>query len=117
MTLANETPARSTAVIVLFGGNPHRRQEVMQLLAALGPFTVFGSLSEAEGMELLRTLPAVDLVLIGGRYSEEQRQRIRAYVHDKLPRAKISEPGHAYPYENSAIAADVARKIGLDLPR
>ena len=40
----------------------------------------------------------MDLVLIGGRYSEEQRVRIRAHVRANLPGASLTEPGHDYPY-------------------
>ena len=99
-------------VMVIFGGNPHRRHEVLEMIRGLGGITAYGALSEEEGMTLLGTLPRVDLVLIGGRYSEEQRVRIRAHVRQMLPAARLTEPGYDYPYENAAIAADILRKLG-----
>ncbi len=98
-------------VMVLFGGNPSRRHEVLSLLQAIGGITAYGALSEAEGMDLLRDLPRVELVLIGGRYDESQRARIRAYVRERLPGTKMTEPGHDYPYSNDAIVAHVTRLL------
>lgn len=100
-------------VIVLFGGNPARRYEVLQLLKGVGDITVYGTLSEEEGMEKLDSLPRVDLVLIGGRYSPEQRMRIKAYVASRRPSTKVTEPGYDYPYDNAAIQEDIRRKLGL----
>lgn len=113
MTLVSRLEAKGedAPVIVLFGGNPLRRHEVLEALRALGDVMAIGALSEDEGMELLRTLPRVDVVLIGGRYSEEQRQRIRAYVREQLPGVSTTEPGWDYPYENSEILAQVRRHV------
>ena len=102
----------SEAIMVLFGGNPHRRQEVLQLISRIGAIAAHGALSEEEGMRLLATLPRVDLVLIGGRYSEAQRARIRAHVREHMPATAITEPGWDYPYDNDAIVADLQRKLG-----
>lgn len=99
-------------VMVLFGGNPQRRHEVLQLIQSIGGISAHGSLGEEEGMQLLKTLPRVDLVLIGSRYSEEQRVRIRAYVHERMPGTAITEPGRDYPYDNDAIVADIQKKLG-----
>lgn len=104
---SNEAP-----VMVLFGGDPHRRHEVLELVRGLGDITAYGTLSEEEGMALLATLPRVDLVLIGGRYSEEQRAGIRAHVRAKMPGTRLTEPGWSYPYDNSTIAADILSKLG-----
>jgi hypothetical protein len=98
-------------VIVLFGGNPHRRDEVLSLIRDLGGATAIGALSEDEGMALLASLTRVDLVLIGGRYSDEQRRRIRAYVKERLPGCGITEPGWDYPYDDLEIVADIRRKL------
>lgn len=100
-------------VLVLFGGSPHRRHEVLQALARAGGMQAHGALSEAEGMELLARLPRVDVVLIGGRYSEEERVRIRAHVRAHLPHAAITEPGRDYPYDTDLMIADVRVKLGL----
>ena len=98
-------------VMVIFGGNPFRRDEVLQLIQSLSGITAYGVLSEEEGMQRLKMMPKVDLVLIGGRYTDEQRVRIRKYVQTHLPNAKTTEPGYDYPYQNAAIAADIMKKL------
>lgn len=98
-------------VMVIFGGNPFRRDEVLQLIQSISGITVYGVLSEEEGLQQLKTLPKVDLILIGGRYTDEQRVRIRKYVNAHLPNAKTTEPGYDYPYQNAAIAADIKQKL------
>jgi hypothetical protein len=108
-----DTALPDAPVIVLFGGSQHRRDEVLSLIRDLGGATAIGALSEEEGMGLLASLRRVDLVLIGGRYSEEQRRRIRAYVQERLPGCGISEPGRDYPYGDHEIVADVRRKLAL----
>lgn len=102
-------------VVVLFGGSPFRRDEVMNHLKQLGDISIYGTLSEEEGIEKITTLPKVDLVMIGGRYSDEQRIRIRKFVSVHLPQAKVSEPGVEYPYENQAINKDIRLKLNLYL--
>jgi hypothetical protein len=100
-------------VMVVFGGNPQRRHEVLQMMAQIKGLSSYGTLSEEEGMHLLRTLTHVDLVLIGGRYDDAQRSRIRAYVKSNIPGTPITEPGYDYPYDNAAIEAAVRGKLGL----
>jgi hypothetical protein len=99
-------------VMVIFGGNPVRRHEVLSMLSDLGGISAHGALSEEEGVQMLRQHPEVQLVLIGGRYSELQRQRIRDLVRTTYPRASITEPGWQYPYDNDAIIADIRSKLG-----
>ena len=83
------------------------------MFRAVGGITAHGALSEEEGMALLRSLPRVNLVLIGGRYDEAQRTRIRAWVREMLPETPITEPGHTYAYDNDAITAEVTRLLRL----
>jgi hypothetical protein len=98
-----------TQVVVLFGGNPQRRDEVVRVLGPALNTTVIGTLSEAEGLSTLERLgEQVKVVLIGGRYDDAQRQRIRAWVARRLPGVHVSEPGVSIPYENGAILRDVA---------
>ncbi|UPT67449.1 MAG: hypothetical protein M0D57_01830 [Sphingobacteriales bacterium JAD_PAG50586_3] len=78
-----------------------------------GGITAYGAFSEEEGMELLNTYPNLQLVLIGGRYTNEQRVRIRNYVATHMTNVKLTEPGHDYPYENTAILNDIKEKLGL----
>ncbi|MBL8682483.1 MAG: hypothetical protein JNK05_25170 [Myxococcales bacterium] len=99
-------------VMVLFGGNPLRRHEVLESIRGIGGITAIGALSEEEGMSLLATLPRVDLVLIGGRYSNEQRKRIREHVRSKMASTQITEPGVDYPYDNAMIEADIRARLG-----
>jgi hypothetical protein len=106
---------KNAPIIVLFGGNPHRRDEVIKHLQSLGDVTIYGTLSEEEGIEKITTLPRVDVVLIGGRYSEQQRIRIRSFIAHNLPTTKISEPGIDFPYENEAINRDIRLKLDRQL--
>jgi hypothetical protein len=100
--------------VVLFGGSSQRRHEVIEHLQRLGDINIYGTLSEADGMAKLEELgDRVDLVLIGGRYTPEQRQRIQTWMSEHLPQAQLSQPGHAYPYSNEAIVADVARQLKI----
>lgn len=101
----------NAAVIVLFGGNPYRRDEVINHLKTLDDYTIYGTLSEEEGIEKITSLPKVDLVLIGGRYSHEQRVRIKQFVSQQLPNTKVSEPGVEYPYDNIAIHNELKNKL------
>ncbi len=107
------TPDANAKVVVLFGGNPNRRDEVIRILIQLKTISIYGTLSEEEGMRKISELKKVDLVLIGGKYSEEQRIRIRSFVRAKLPDTKITEPGYDYPYDNNEILKDVKNKLQL----
>ncbi len=114
MLLSEHISVNNTApVLLLFGGNPLRRDEVINQLKQLGDLTIYGTLSEEEGMKKITTLSKVDLVIIGGRYSDEQRIRIRKFVAENLPYTKISEPGVQYPYETNAINLDISIKLNL----
>lgn len=85
---------------------------MLTLLRRVGGVTAIGALSENEGMALLRDLPRVDLVLIGGRYAEPERARIRAWLRQHLPATQLTEPGLDYPYSDAAIVAAVQTKLG-----
>jgi hypothetical protein len=93
--------------LLLFGGSVERRQEIISLLQPLENLSVYGALSEAEGMEMLSQLEAVHIVLIGGRYTEEERIRIRSFLKTNHPSISITEPGYHYPYSNKAIFENV----------
>jgi hypothetical protein len=89
--------------LLLFGGNVERRHEIISLLQPITSLSVHGALSEEEGIAMLQSLPSIDIVLIGGRYTEEQRIRIRKLVHTNYPAITITEPGVDYMYSNEAI--------------
>ncbi len=55
--------------LLLFGGNVERRHEIISLLQPLTNLSVYGSLSEEEGIGKMQSLSQIDIVLIGGRYS------------------------------------------------
>ncbi len=100
-------------VIVLFGGNIYRRDEVIKLVLSIGDITVYGTLDEEQGMSKIKTLVKLDLIIIGSRYNEVQRNCIKEYVITHLPNAKITEPGWAYPYDNEALKKDIILKLNL----
>lgn len=105
------SPNADAKVLVLFGGNPIRRDEVIRHLMVIPNLTIVGTLSEAEGMEALKRLPRVDVVLIGGRYNMNQRKRIKSYVAVNLPQAKVNEPGVDYTYNEQMITESIKRMI------
>lgn len=97
-------------VVVLFGGSSYRRTEVIHLLSTtIKHITVYGTLSEEEGMAKIEELgfDKVHLVLIGGRYTVEQRIRIKNWLIENGPHIEITEPGIDYPYSNRAIVQAV----------
>lgn len=100
-------------VVVIFGGNPEMRHHVVGMLQEFGKVTVYATLSEEEGMNRLKTLPTVNFVLIGGRYNEQQRVRIRKYVKENLPGTFTSEPGIDYPYGDEGVKKDLTMKLNL----
>ncbi len=113
--LVSESISKSVnaPVVVLFGGNPYRREEVIKLVQSIGDLTIYGTLSEEEGYTKIKSLAHVSLVLIGGRYFEEQRIRIRNFVKEELPNTKITEPGVEYPYDNETIIKDIKSKLNI----
>ncbi len=115
MELIKEIIAKklNAPIILLFGGNPERRHEVLTELAQIGEVNIYGTLSEEEGIAKLLELSKVDVVLIGGRYDETQRKRIRELVSKTYPAAKLSEPGWHYKYDNELIRKDIALKLNL----
>lgn len=108
-------PQSQTApVMVIFGGSPLRRDEVLRLLAPLGDIGAYAALSEEEGYALiLQYRERLKLVLIGGRYSAEQRARIKTFCREHQIHTAFTEPGLDYPYENAVILAEVKRLLGV----
>jgi hypothetical protein len=116
MTLIREYIASETnaPVMVIFGGNPERMNEVVSMIRdSLKTVTAIGNFSEDEGLSKLSTLEKVDLVLIGGRYSEEQRIRIKDYLNEHFPGVATTEPGYQYPYDNTEILDDIKKKLRI----
>lgn len=93
--------------IVIFGGSPVRRHEIVELLSPIENLSIYATLSEEEGVAKVKELGKVDIVLIGGRYSDEQRVRIRKFVQENHPNASITEPGLSYPYSNPLIFENI----------
>ena len=105
---------QNAPTIVLFGGSPVRRQEVKNHIMSIGKLNVVGTLSEEEGMQTLQHLgETVDLVLIGGAYTIEQRKRIKDWLDKNIPNTKISEPGFEFAYSNQSIVNDIKNKLNL----
>ncbi|NBA85971.1 hypothetical protein GVN16_09380 [Emticicia sp. CRIBPO] len=105
--------SENAPVIVLFGSTQLRREQLLNLIKPLGDITVYGTLSEDEGIRKVQTLPKVDLILIGGRYTEGQRVRIHKYLAATKPDIKVTEPGWDYPYKNDDIINDIKTKLAL----
>ncbi len=101
--------AENAKKIVIFGGSPFRRHEIVELLWPIENLSIYATLSEEEGMAKLKELGKVDIVLIGGRYTDEQRLNIRKYVHENMPNAKITEPGYTYAYSNPLIFENIKK--------
>jgi hypothetical protein len=109
-------PENDAPVLVLFGGNPERMNEVVSLIRdSIPSVTTIGNFSEEEGLLRLITLKKLDLVLIGGRYSEEQRIRIRNFLKLHFPKVSTTEPGYQYPYGNREILQDIRKKLRIEL--
>lgn len=94
-------------VLVLFGGSAIRRDEVIRQLRSISGLSIYGTLSESEGLQLLDQLSRTDLVLIGGRYDAAQRQRIKTQLTQKHPHIRVTEPGIDYAYE----AAEIKKQL------
>jgi ketosteroid isomerase-like protein len=89
--------------IVIFGGSPQRRHEIVNLLLPIENLSIYATLSEAEGMKKIEELGQIDIVLIGGRYTPQERERIRNFITEHMPNVDITEPGFQYEYSNSLI--------------
>ncbi len=100
-------------IMVIFGGNAEMRDHLVGMLSDFNKVTVYATLSEEEGMQRLKTLQKVNFVLIGGRYDEEQRVRIRKYVNENMPGTFTSEPGIDYPYGDEGVKNDLTVKLKL----
>ncbi len=113
MDLVTHYPSKqeNAPTILVFGGNPQRRAEVVSLLKTASDLNIYAALNESSGLETLEQLIDLDLVLIGGRYDQDQRNRIREKLAQKFPIASISEPGFDYPYSNERILTDVQSKV------
>jgi hypothetical protein len=89
--------------IVIFGGSPHRRHEIVNLLLPIENLSIYATLSETEGMSKIKELGKIDIVLIGGRYAPQERERIRKFIAEQMPNVAITEPGYQYEYSNALI--------------
>jgi DNA-binding NarL/FixJ family response regulator len=101
----------NSKMLVLFGDDPNRRDEVVRMLKSIDGLSIYGTLSEEEGMQKLMELGQVEIVLIDGNYSDDQRQRIRYFVKQNFPDAKITEPDQEYSYDNQSIIDQITSMI------
>ncbi len=114
MTLIeNIIGTKNAPTVLLFGGNPVRRLQVLKLVSTLGDVSILGALSEEEGIALLKETCKINLVLIGGAYTREQRKRIKNFLQDHDNTIRVTEPGFEYQYSNENIKNDIAKKLGL----
>jgi hypothetical protein len=107
-------PLSQAPVIVIFGGGHERMDEVVTLIKDHPKtVTVIGNFSEKEGLKKLQALKKVDLVHIGGRYTEGQRMRMKKYLSEHFSKVPTTEPGFQYPYNNIEILKDIRLKLNL----
>lgn len=86
---------------------------MLRHLSILGYLGAYGALSKEEGCEqLLKHKDRAKLVLIGGRYSAEQRVRIKAWCREQLTSMSFTEHGVDYAYDNELMKAAVRRILG-----
>lgn len=100
-------------VIIILSSTPFRCDQLIKLVRTIGELTVFGTLSEDEGIEKIKNTPTVDLVLISSRYTEGQRKRIHSFISENKPTIKLTEPGWDYPYKEETILSDIREKLGI----
>ena len=60
---------------MVFRGGPHMCYTVIRLFEVRNKSTVYGALSEEEGLRKLSQLNKAELIVIDGQYDEEQRKR------------------------------------------
>ncbi len=94
---------KNAKVLVVFGGNEYRRDEIISLLSSIPDLTIYGTLSEQEGIQKIKSLNTVDLILIGGRYTANQRETIKKFIAEYSNQILVTEPGVDYPYSNENI--------------
>ncbi len=109
------TGTKDAPTVLLFGGSPLRRLEILKLITTLGNISIIGTLSEEEGIETLKDTQKIDLVLIGGAYTQEQRIRIKSFLADHDRYIKITEPGVEYTYSNQNIKEAIIDKLKLKM--
>ena len=95
--------SKTARYLVLFGGSPVMRDKVIRHLSSIPELSTYGTLSEEEGYQTILELDRVDLVLIGGRYTTEQRKRIKEFLLAHAPATQVLEPGVSFPYSSSEI--------------
>ena len=93
---------------------PNFIDKVIRELSSLGDVTIYGTLREEEGLAKIEELNGkVDLVVIGGAYTDEQRKRIKAWLAQKYPQIKLTQPGSDYPFSNDAINENFQKLLNL----
>lgn len=102
--------------LVVFGGDIHRRDEIIRLLLPIENLTIYGTLSEKEGLIKIAELGEVDIVLIGGRYTDLQRRNIKTIVSTKYQNCHITEPGVGYQYSNENIFNEIKKIAKYEAP-
>lgn len=95
--------------MLIFGGNPSRMYNVKTYLSQIENLNITGVFSEEEGLDVLQRKEnnSFDLILIGGRYTNEQRERILSSANNIL----ITQPGIDYPYSDENIYLHVERLL------
>ncbi len=106
------SPDPQAPSLVVFGRTAGRMDEVIRLLRDMGGVSAYGTLTEAEALQRIATVPRLGAVLLGGAVEEAARRRIRDELARHHPGVLTSEPGQQYPYSDENIVADIRAKLG-----
>jgi hypothetical protein len=105
----SSTPPPANPTILVLGKTKQRMQEVLSLIADLGP--AISAFREEEALRKLAATPSIQVILLGGAVEESTRQHIRAWIRLHQPNVQTSEPGVAFDYSDSNIRQDLKRKL------
>ena len=106
------SPDPQAPSLVVFGRTAGRMDEVIRLLRDMGGVSAYGTLTEAEALQRIATVPRLGAVLLGGAVEEASRRRIRDELARHHPGVLTSEPGQQYLYSDENIVADIRAKLG-----
>ena len=92
---------KTTQNLLIFGGSSARMNKVKSYLSQIENIEITEVFNEEDGIKKLELSDKnlFDLILIGGRYTNEQRDRIKLSAN-KTP---ITQPGIDYPYSDENI--------------
>jgi hypothetical protein len=107
------SPDPQAPSVVVFGKTAGRMDEVIRFIRDIGGVSAYGTFTEAEALQRIKTVPRLGVVLLGGSVEEAARLHIREELSRNHPGVLTSEPGQQYPYSDENIVADIQVKLGV----